>query len=422
VAENKQEKNVILYRAGLAAVFAWLFFAGCSYYFRFRLEPLVFFTGVSHFFIPSFILSIFSTFKNVKDGTGVYEIKADHKKINIKDLNPDEIRRKIIGLGCPAYRAGQIFRWVYEKGTESFDEMTDLPGEFRDKLKKCFIIGSIRPFLNEQSKSADGTTKVLYRLSDGEIIESVIIPSGDECTVCVSTQAGCRFRCAFCASGMSGFRRNLSPGEIVDQVLLAKAGGCRVTRVVFMGIGEPLDNYDNLTRAVRILNHKNGLNIGARKMTVSTCGLPDGIRKLSGLGLQIELSVSLHAAYDKLRQKLMPVAKHYKLERLISALEDFIRRTKRKITFEYVLIKGVNDSDDCAVKLSGLAHRLKAKVNLIPMSPVKGSDMESSVRAGEFLRILARTCVPATIRRSRGADINAACGQLRRQHDKFLSK
>jgi len=332
---------------------------------------------------------------------------------DIKDLTFDELKAELAAQGVPAYRAEQIFAWLYQKGASTFEEFTDLPKTLRESLGAAYAITA--PELSSVFRSQDQTQKFLFKLADGCFIETVLIPSGGRTTVCVSTQVGCKYSCVFCASGLKGFIRNLTPAEIVNQVLFLKhARQAAVTNIVFMGMGEPLDNYGNLVKAIRIMNSPQGMGLAARRMTVSTAGILPGIRRFKGLGLQVNLSISLHASSDEKRTRLMPVNKKYPLASLIEACLDYLESGGRKITLEYVLIDGVNDSLADAAGLARIARRLRAKVNLIPYSPVPGIPLgvpaEQNLRA--FMGRLVEHCVPATLRHSKGRDIQAACGQL----------
>ncbi len=334
-------------------------------------------------------------------------------KKDIKNFTPEELKKEITTLGEPAHRARQISLWLYRRNAGSFSGMTDLPKNLIAELEKRFFIG--RPGCDDHLVSRDGTEKFLWKLSDGEHVESVLIKEKKRRTLCLSTQVGCRFKCPFCASGMKGFKRDLSVSEITAQVSsVSEICGCRISNIVFMGMGEPLDNYDNLVKAIRVINHPDGLNIGARKITVSTCGIVPGISKLKDMGLQIELSVSLHAADDDLRNKLVPVNREYPLRTLIKACKEYRERTGRIITLEYTFIAGMNDSPRAAEKLAKIARELKAKVNIISCNPAPGGkDARSSgkkIRA--FMEKLKERGVTVTLRRSRGDDIMAACGQL----------
>ena len=335
-------------------------------------------------------------------------------KLNIKDLSLDELRAACAELGEPAYRAGQIWRWLYSKGAESFDDITNLSKDLRQKLDVKFVLSGLE--LIDLQRSRDGTEKYLLRLSDGNDVESVLIPASRRLTQCISTQVGCKFACLFCASGKAGFIRDLTPGEIVDQVLFTTFRMNRKpSNIVLMGIGEPLDNYDNVEKAIRTMNSSEGLNIGARKVTISTCGIIPGIKRLEGIGLQIELSVSLHAVDDDLRTRLMPINKKYPVRELIDACRGYAQNTNRQVTFEYLMIEGLNDSLDQAEELAKLLQGFLSKVNLITMNTVSGSGLAGSdvEHVERFCSLLNQRSIPATIRKPRGTDILAACGQLR---------
>jgi 23S rRNA (adenine2503-C2)-methyltransferase len=313
----------------------------------------------------------------------------------------------------PSYRAGQIFRWVYQAGKSQPSEFTDLPLDLRQQLEADFIINPLQ--LKEKVSSKDGTVKYLFELLDGNFIETVMIPAGKRQTFCLSTQVGCKFHCAFCASGLHGFKRNLEAGEIVSQVLNLKYNyGHQPTNFVLMGMGEPLDNLDNVLKAIRILNDQNGLAMGARRITVSTVGLIPGLKKLVNFELQINLSLSIHSAIDDKRTQLMPVNKKYPLEELIKAAEDYLQAGGRQLTLEYIVIGGFNDSLYDAEALAAISRRLKAKVNLIAYSPVAGFKWQppAEEEVERFKKWLEERKVRVTIRQSKGIDIAAACGQL----------
>lgn len=315
--------------------------------------------------------------------------------------------------GQPSYRAGQIFRWVYQAGKSQPGEFTDLPLELRQRLEADFIINPLQ--LKEKVSSKDGTAKYLFELLDGNFIETVMIPAGKRQTFCLSTQVGCKFHCAFCASGLHGFKRNLEAGEIVSQVLNLKYNyGHQPTNLVLMGMGEPLDNLDNVLKAIRILNDQNGLAMGARRITVSTVGLIPCLKKLVNFELQINLSLSIHSAIDDKRTQLMPVNKKYPLEELIKAAEDYLQAGGRQLTLEYIVIGGFNDSLYDAEALAAISRRLKAKVNLIAYSPVAGFKWQppAEEEVERFKKWLEERKVRVTIRQSKGIDIAAACGQL----------
>jgi 23S rRNA (adenine2503-C2)-methyltransferase len=341
----------------------------------------------------------------------------------IKSLTLDELSQHFAAHGEPAYRAKQVADWLYEKRVASFDAMTDLPAATRARLAGEFSF--VRPELIRVLGSKDTTRKFLFRLADTNLIESVLIPASpalygetsDRRTACVSTQVGCAYGCKFCASGLDGFTRNLDAGEIVDQFLaIEQESGEKIDNIVFMGMGEPLANLANLLRAIRIINAPWGLEIGARHITISTSGLAPQIRKLAHEPTQFRLAISLHGATDEVRSQIMPVNRKYPLAVLLEACDAYVAEKKR-LMFEYILIAGVNDSDEQAHQLARHARRLSAKINLIPYNTVEGLEWSrpSRNRQESFLRILREHGAVATLRREKGHDIAAACGQLRLQ-------
>jgi 23S rRNA (adenine2503-C2)-methyltransferase len=349
---------------------------------------------------------------------------ANPAKIDIRSLSIQEIEATLRELGEPAYRAGQIADWLYQKRASSFEEMTDVPQRLRVQLSGQFSFDKID--IVRVLGAKDTTRKFLFRLSDGSLIESVLIPASpalygeksDRRTICISTQVGCAYGCKFCASGLDGFSRNLRANEIVDQIMaVERATGDKIDNIVFMGMGEPLANFDNLLRAIQIINAPWGLGIGARHITVSTSGLAPQVRKLADEPLQIRLAVSLHGASDNVRDQIMPINRRYNIETLLSACDYYVAHRKQRLTFEYILIAGVNDSDEQARLLAKHAKRLNAKVNLIPYNSVEGLPWSrpSGNRQHKFLSILREHDVAATLRREKGHDIAAACGQLRLQ-------
>lgn len=320
-------------------------------------------------------------------------------------------------MGQPAFRVRQVWEWLYRSKVCSFDEMANLPASLRARLRECVDLAPWRETAFEEDSS--GVRKVLLQCRDGVRIESVVIPARGEATLCVSTQAGCAFGCAFCATGACGLDRNLETGEIVGQLMAAKGfSSLPITHIVFMGMGEPMANYDSVLGAVRIFNSHEGLDIGARKMTLSTCGVVPGIERLAGEGLQVELAVSLHAPDDALRSRIMPVNKRWPIAELLAACRAFNAKTKRIVTFEYTLVKGLNDSPECASRLAELLHPSFARVNLIPLSPVGHFDGERPDEAGcrAFAAVLERRGLNVTLRNSKGRGVSAACGQLRLRH------
>ena len=337
---------------------------------------------------------------------------------DIRNYSLDEFDAIFKGWGETAYRAKQTFSWLYQKRVDSFDLMSNLSLELRKKLKDNFSLNRLK--LDRLQESSDTTKKFLFALEDGNLIESVLIPVKERLTACLSSQAGCPFSCGFCASGIAGFKRNLQVSEITGQLLEIDytLKDSAVTNVVFMGTGEPLDNYENVLKAIRIINAPQGFNIGARRITISTCGIIPGIKRLSVEGLQVELSVSLHASDDKTRARLMPVNKKYPLKDLISACKEYAALTKRQVTFEYVLIKGLNCSKEAADDLVRLLTGWECKVNLLVYNPVKEFPYQPAEdREIEFfVWSLRKKGIVVTLRKSRGKDIDGACGQLRAKY------
>ena len=354
---------------------------------------------------------------------------ARNAKIDIRSLQSHELEGKVREFGEPLYRARQIADWLYQKRVQSFDEMTDLPQEFRNRLAEQFDFSKIE--IVRVLGSRDTTCKFLFRLSDESLIETVLIPASpalygsrsDRRTICISTQVGCAYGCKFCASGLEGFSRNLKPNEIVDQIVAVERKTTeKIDNIVFMGMGEPLANFENVMSAIRIINAPWGLGIGARHITVSTSGLAPQVRQLADEPLQIRLAISLHGATDAVRNQIMPINRRYNVETLLSACDYYTTRKKQRLTFEYILIAGVNDSDEQAQRLARHAKRLSAKVNLIPYNTVHGLPWSrpSQDRQEAFLSILRQRGVAATLRREKGDDIDAACGQLRLQTKREL--
>ncbi len=321
-------------------------------------------------------------------------------------------------LDQPAYRARQIWRWLYHRFAADWSEMKNLPLSLRQALAQRLALASAAVTRTQNEAGEGTTTKWLIALADGDWVEEVLIPARGRMTLCVSSQVGCKFDCAFCASGKAGFRRNLGTGEIVGQVIVAaRSLGATPSNLVFMGMGEPLDNYDAVLAAIRIINDAEGLSLGARRITISTCGIIPGIQRLAQEGLQVELSISLHAPDDALRSRLLPVNRTYPLGDLLEACRIYAEQTGRLITFEYTLIQGVNDSPEQARELSRILHPIHARVNLIPLSTVAEFEGRAPpapvVRA--FLNILESARINATLRISKGGGVDAACGQLRRR-------
>lgn len=334
---------------------------------------------------------------------------------DIRDYTLKELQALMHQRGASPYRAEQVFRALYQRRIRRFEEMKELPRQLRLDLKKECSFTPLVPVT--RAYSADKTEKFLLRLHDGNVIEAVSIPAPRRVTGCVSTQAGCAFACSFCASGKAGLVRNLTPAEIIAQALYLRdeSETRRLTHLVFMGTGEPLDNYDNLLAAIRIMNTACGMHIGARRMTISTCGIVKGIERLAKERLQVELSVSLHAADDRTRSRLMPVNRRYPLRRLMQACRSYAAETGRQVTFEYVLIEGVNADLRSAGRLAVMLRGMDAKVNLIPCNPVQEFPHKPPThdKMQKFQKRLRALRVHSTLRTPRGRDIAAACGQLR---------
>jgi len=337
---------------------------------------------------------------------------------NIFDYTVDELTETYISeFNQKKYRAVQTFKWLYQENEYDFFKMSDLPLEMRKNLADKFTVFTLK---QEHLKlSSDGTTKFLFRLEDGAAVETVLMKYNFGNSVCVSSQVGCRMKCDFCASSKLSFERNLTPGEIVQQILLVSQHiGEKISNIVFMGIGEPFDNYDNVMKAIRILNEPHGLGIGARHITVSTSGLVPQIMKFAEEGIQANLSISLHATTDELRDKVMPVNKAYNIKLLLQACKKYIEKTHRRITFEYAVMYGLNDTIRDACKLADLLEGMLCHVNLIPINPVEGAPYKrpSQNIMMNFRDALNNRGITATIRRELGSDVDAACGQLRRQY------
>jgi len=339
--------------------------------------------------------------------------KAGEKLPCIKDFTEDQLKAQLKNWSEQAYRAEQIFSWIYQHGVTAFTGMKNLPAHLQEKLSHCYRLSTLQILTTRKSK--DGTEKYVFRLDDGNLIETVLIPARNRQTVCVSTQVGCRYRCGFCASGQNGWKRNLAAGEIIDQILYVRfVRNVPVSNVVFMGMGEPFDNLENTVTAILNIKNPHGLNIGSRRITVSTAGHIPGIEKFSQLHWQVELSVSLHAVDDSIRSKLMPINRIYPLAKLLGVCRSYVKKTGRLITFEYVLIKGVNDDVQQARELARIAKWVGAKINLIPCSAIPGEKYQPPEKESRerFLQELEKSRVCFTLRRSRGKDIQAACGQL----------
>lgn len=337
---------------------------------------------------------------------------------DIKSLTLEELINEMERLGERPFRAKQMYQWMHVRLARSFGDMTDLSLSFREKCAEEYTFTALK-LVKTQESVLDGTRKYLFELSDGKRIESVWMKYRHGNSVCISSQAGCRMGCAFCASTIGGLERSLTPSEMLDQVYaITLLTGERVSNVVVMGMGEPLDNYDNLLRFITLLTDENGLHISQRNITVSTCGLAPEIRRLADEKLQITLALSLHATEDAKRKKLMPVANKYSISEVMEACAWYFGQTKRRITFEYSLIKDVNDSKEDAKMLAGLAKKQNCHVNLIPVNPVnERSFVQSDTKTlTAFKKILEDCGVNVTVRREMGRDIDGACGQLRRRY------
>lgn len=338
-------------------------------------------------------------------------------KKDIKSLSLDEILTWIKANELPAYRAKQIYEWLHKYGVADFSEMSNISKDLKNSLSNEFYI-SVCSVEDKFVSAVDGTVKYLFQLNDGEFVESVIMKYKYGYTICVSSQVGCKMGCRFCASTLAGFKRNLTAGEIESQIHTAQKDlDIRISHIVLMGIGEPLDNFEQVIRFISNVNHENGLHISARNITLSTCGIVPGIQKLMDLDLQITLTISLHAPNDRIRSQIMPVNDKWHINEIVSMCKKYTAKTSRRVSFEYTLIKDVNDDEQCAEELSALLKGMLCHVNLIPVNNVEErKNIRSSDQAiRKFLRILQKNGINATIRRTLGSDINASCGQLRRK-------
>ena len=336
---------------------------------------------------------------------------------DIKSMDLPELTEALAELGEPKFRAKQLFTWLH-RGARTFDEMTNLSKALREKLRTQFDLNPPE-VARRQASRLDGTVKYLWRLADGNCVESVLMRYHHGNTVCISSEVGCAMGCAFCASTLGGLVRRLTPAEMLDQVLFTQLdSGLPISNIVLMGIGEPLDNYDHVLKFLRLVNHPDGLNIGMRHISLSTCGLVPRIARLAGEDLQLTLSVSLHAPTNAIRSQIMPVNKAYPVEELVAACRQYFETTGRRISFEYAMIRDVNDTPQVAEQLAALLHGLPAHVNLIPLNDVPERNLAAPGQKGieAFQRRLEARGVSVTRRREMGADIQGACGQLRRKH------
>ena len=346
------------------------------------------------------------------------------EKTDIKSMTLDELTEYIVAAGFPKFRGKQLYDWMHVKLVEGYEEMTNIPKQLKDFLSENTFFASLKPARVQVSKE-DGTAKYLFELYDGNYIESVLMHYKHGNSVCISSQAGCRMGCRFCASTLDGLARSLEPSEMLDQIYrIQKSTGERVTNVVVMGSGEPFDNFDNFVRFEKLLTDENGLNISARNLTVSTCGLVPKIYELAVMKLQITLAISLHAPNDDMRKKLMPIANKYSIKEIMDACRYYIEKTGRRVTFEYSLVKGENDSIECAEQLISLVKDLNCHINLIPVNPIKERDYRQTELAdiNKFKNRLEKNKINVTIRREMGRDIDGACGQLRKRYSDEQSK
>jgi 23S rRNA (adenine2503-C2)-methyltransferase len=340
------------------------------------------------------------------------------EKTDIKSMTLDELRVCMENIGEKKFRADQIYAWMHVRLADGFDEMTNISKSFREECKEKFSYTSLKTVQVQKSR-IDGTQKFLFALEDGSLVESVLMPYQHGNSVCISSQVGCRMGCRFCASTLDGLTRNLRPSEMLDQIYsITRITGERVSNVVVMGTGEPLDNYENLVRFIRMLTDENGLHISQRNVTVSTCGIVPKIMKLADEKLQITLALSLHGATDAKRQELMPIAKVYSIQELMDAVDYYFEKTGRRITFEYSLVSGVNDTQEDVQNLSKLAETRNCHINLIPVNPIKERNFKQPEQAyvASFKNKLEKNRINVTIRREMGRDIDGACGQLRKRH------
>ena len=340
------------------------------------------------------------------------------EQIEIKSQNLKELKETVAVLGEKPFRAKQLYEWLHQKLAVSFDEMTNLSKAFREKLKETCVLTALEP-LEVQTSKLDGTQKYLFALSDGNVVESVLMRYKHGNSVCISSQVGCKMGCRFCASTIGGWTRNLTPAEMLEQVYrIQETSGERVSNVVVMGTGEPLDNYDTLLRFIHMISDENGLHISQRNITVSTCGLVPKMEALADEKLQITLALSLHASSQEKREALMPIAKKYTITQVLNACRNYYEKTGRRITFEYALVGGENDSQEDARRLAQLLKGLNCHVNLIPVNPIKERSYVRSDKKviGNFQNKLEKYQINVTIRREMGRDIDGACGQLRKSY------
>ena len=341
--------------------------------------------------------------------------RSEDMPADIKSMYEEELKEEFAKMGEPAYRAGQVYKWLHE-GVKSFDEMTNISKKLRERLMENYYISNAA--IEKKLISAyDDTKKYLFSFGDGEMVESVLMKYHHGYTSCISTQVGCKMGCTFCATGKSGFSRNLTASEMLAQLQAEQQdNNIRISNIVLMGMGEPLDNFENVIRFLKLVSSENGMNIGMRHISLSTCGIVPKIYELADMKLQLTLSVSLHAPNDQIRSRTMPVNRKYNIDELLKACQYYVRQTNRRISFEYAMIDGVNDSVANAEELAKRLKGILSHVNLIPVNAVKGTGYEKSKKESirKFIAVLERAGITATVRRTLGSDINASCGQLRR--------
>lgn len=359
---------------------------------------------------------------NIKQSEEIAQEQEKTYKPDLKSLTISELTKELSQLGEKPFRAGQLYQWMHVKLARSYEEMTNISKGLKDKLEQNFAYTSLN-MVTFQESQIDGTRKYLFELADGNVVESVWMKYKHGNSVCISSQVGCRMGCRFCASTLDGLERNLLPGEMLDQIYyISRHTGERVSNIVVMGTGEPMDNYDNIIKFIHMLTDENGLHISQRNVTVSTCGIVPRMRQLAEENLQITLALSLHATTDEKRRKLMPIAYTYKLEDVLDACRYYFEKTGRRITFEYSLVRGVNDTKEDARELIELVGDLNCHINLIPVNPIEERDFREStaeaIRA--FQMRLEKHKLNVTVRREMGRDIDGACGQLRRRHKKEM--
>ena len=343
---------------------------------------------------------------------------------DIRSMTLEEIEALMVTLGEPKFRAKQIYEWLHKKLVQSLDEMTNIPLALREKIKQEVGFAAVEEETKSVSK-IDGTTKFLFKLQDGSMVESVLMKYKHGNSVCISSQVGCRMGCRFCASTIGGLTRNLLPSEMLGQIYyIQKSTQERVSNVVLMGTGEPFDNYDNFFRMLHLLTNPQGLNISQRNITVSTCGIVPKIKELAKEHLQITLAISLHSPTDEMRKELMPIANRYSIDEIMEACEDYFNETKRRITFEYSLVAGVNDKPEHATILAKRLKKLNCHVNLIPVNPIEERDFRQPEQESiqNFKKMLEKNRINVTIRREMGRDIQGACGQLRKNYQKNIQQ